>query len=245
MYLWAIYIFPGFVCLFCFSQIGRQILRMYKLLTDSWMKQLGTRPRSFIYRNTWIGFSVQCAYRTIYRLRWTGTNISAREEISVFSYPYLSPYEFGRDKFRGAKIRINSQSFCKFLWRKGNGSQWVKNVGSGDFLKPMRIRITVLQIPYHHEPLVTTRKIINAYYFFPDPDTNGSYKCGRLEPNPVGQKWPTKRRNFKFWSAGSSLLRAEGKIWDLGSGIWIRILILICTETSVDPKHCYFLWKIL
>jgi hypothetical protein len=30
MYLWAIYIFPGSVCLFCCSQIGRPILGIYK-----------------------------------------------------------------------------------------------------------------------------------------------------------------------------------------------------------------------
>jgi len=33
MYLWAIYIFPGSVCLFCCSQIGRLNLRIYKSLT--------------------------------------------------------------------------------------------------------------------------------------------------------------------------------------------------------------------
>jgi hypothetical protein len=35
MYLWAIYIFPGSVCLFCCSQIGRPILAIYKSLTDT------------------------------------------------------------------------------------------------------------------------------------------------------------------------------------------------------------------
>jgi len=39
MYLWVIIycIFPGSVCLFCCSQIGRLILEIYKLLTDAWM----------------------------------------------------------------------------------------------------------------------------------------------------------------------------------------------------------------
>ncbi len=55
MYLWAIYIFPGSVCLFCCSQIGRPVLGIYKSFTDTWMEELGTRPCSFISGN-----SVQC-----------------------------------------------------------------------------------------------------------------------------------------------------------------------------------------
>ncbi len=35
MYLWAIYIFPGSVCLFCCSQIGRPILGIYNSLADT------------------------------------------------------------------------------------------------------------------------------------------------------------------------------------------------------------------
>ncbi len=37
MYLPAIYIFPWLVCLFFCIQIGRQILGIYKSLTDTWM----------------------------------------------------------------------------------------------------------------------------------------------------------------------------------------------------------------
>ncbi len=37
IYPWGIYIFPGSVCLFWCSQIGRPILRTYKSLTDTWM----------------------------------------------------------------------------------------------------------------------------------------------------------------------------------------------------------------
>ncbi len=48
MYLWAINIFPGSVCLFCCSQIGRPILGIYKSLTETWMKELGRRLCSFI-----------------------------------------------------------------------------------------------------------------------------------------------------------------------------------------------------
>ncbi len=65
MCLWAIYIFPVSVCPFGCSKIGRLILGIYKLLTDTWMWKLGTehynsvleikRPRSFISWNTYIG----------------------------------------------------------------------------------------------------------------------------------------------------------------------------------------------
>ncbi len=40
MYLWAIYIFPGSVCLFGCSKIGRLILGIYKPFTESWMWKL-------------------------------------------------------------------------------------------------------------------------------------------------------------------------------------------------------------
>ncbi len=55
MYRRAIYIFPGSVCLFCCSQIGRLILGIYKSSTDTWMYKF-----HFISENTLIGFSVQC-----------------------------------------------------------------------------------------------------------------------------------------------------------------------------------------
>jgi hypothetical protein len=46
MYLWAIYIFPRFVCLFCCRKINGPILGIYKLLTDTWVWKLGLRPRN-------------------------------------------------------------------------------------------------------------------------------------------------------------------------------------------------------
>ncbi len=48
MYLWVISIFPGSVCLFCCSQIGRPILRIYKSLTYTWIQELGMMLCSFI-----------------------------------------------------------------------------------------------------------------------------------------------------------------------------------------------------
>ncbi len=37
MYLWAIYIFPRSICLFCCRQMCGPILGIYKSLTDTWM----------------------------------------------------------------------------------------------------------------------------------------------------------------------------------------------------------------
>ncbi len=37
MYLWTIYIFPGSVCLFGCSKIGRPILGIFNSLTDTWI----------------------------------------------------------------------------------------------------------------------------------------------------------------------------------------------------------------
>ncbi len=47
-------------------------LRIYKLLPDTWMQELRTRPCSFISGNTWIGFTVQC-------VQWKCENISIAE----------------------------------------------------------------------------------------------------------------------------------------------------------------------
>ncbi len=65
MYLWAIYIFPGSVYLFCFCKIGRRILRIYEPLTDTQMWKWVTehynyvleinRSPSFFSGNTKIG----------------------------------------------------------------------------------------------------------------------------------------------------------------------------------------------
>ncbi len=52
IYLWEIYIFPWSVCLFCCREIWGPILRIYKLLTDTWMWKLGLRPRNSQKRNT-------------------------------------------------------------------------------------------------------------------------------------------------------------------------------------------------
>ncbi len=48
MYFWAINIFLGSVCLFFFfcSHIGKPILGIYKLLTDTWMKELRKRAHT-------------------------------------------------------------------------------------------------------------------------------------------------------------------------------------------------------
>ncbi len=52
MFLWAIYIFPQSVCLFCFRKIGGLIVGIYKSLKDKRMRKLGLRLRSSYSGNT-------------------------------------------------------------------------------------------------------------------------------------------------------------------------------------------------
>ncbi len=52
MCLWAIYIFPRLICLFCCRKIGVQNLEIYKSRTDTWMWKWGLRPRNSQKRNT-------------------------------------------------------------------------------------------------------------------------------------------------------------------------------------------------
>ncbi len=44
LFMWAIYIFPWSVCLFCCRKIGGPKVGIYRLLTDTWMWKLGLRP---------------------------------------------------------------------------------------------------------------------------------------------------------------------------------------------------------
>ncbi len=46
--------------LFSCSRIDRPILGIYKSLTETWMEELGLRPRSFISGNICFEFSVYC-----------------------------------------------------------------------------------------------------------------------------------------------------------------------------------------
>ncbi len=54
MFLWAIYTFPWFVCLFCFRKIDGPIVGIYKLLTEALIWKLELRPHSsFWILKTW------------------------------------------------------------------------------------------------------------------------------------------------------------------------------------------------
>ncbi len=77
----------GSICIFCCSKIGGPIEGIYKSFTDTWMRTLGTRLRSFISRNTQIGSSLQCGRASLNastpRIAWshTGRNLHG---VSIF-----------------------------------------------------------------------------------------------------------------------------------------------------------------
>ncbi len=52
MWLWAIYLFPQLVCIFCRRKIYGLTLGICKSLTYTWMWTLGLRPRSSFSGNT-------------------------------------------------------------------------------------------------------------------------------------------------------------------------------------------------
>ncbi len=65
IWLWAIYIFPRSVCLFCCRKICRSILGIYKSLTDTWMWKLRLRPSKTFSGNTYVnGILVAVYYKS-------------------------------------------------------------------------------------------------------------------------------------------------------------------------------------
>ncbi len=54
MYLWAIYIFPGSICLYGCSKMGGRILGIYKSLTDTWMWNWQTKHYHYDLEITWL-----------------------------------------------------------------------------------------------------------------------------------------------------------------------------------------------
>jgi hypothetical protein len=63
---WAIYISPESVHIFYCSRVGRPILEIYKSLTDTWMWQLGLRPRNSFFGNMCFELSVLCLFIVLY-----------------------------------------------------------------------------------------------------------------------------------------------------------------------------------
>ncbi len=52
MFLWAIYVFPLSVCLFCCRKIGGPNVGICRSLTDTWVWKLGRRSRNSLSGNT-------------------------------------------------------------------------------------------------------------------------------------------------------------------------------------------------
>jgi hypothetical protein len=60
MFLWAIYLFPWSVCLFCCRTINQQNVEIYRSLVDTWMWKMGLRPHNSFFGITSIQIYVQC-----------------------------------------------------------------------------------------------------------------------------------------------------------------------------------------
>ncbi len=68
MFLWAIYIFPPSVCLFCCRKIGGLIIGIYKSLTCTWMWKLGLKAAQFIFwGNTNRNFFAVCMNLSVWK----------------------------------------------------------------------------------------------------------------------------------------------------------------------------------
>jgi hypothetical protein len=81
-YLWEIYIFPGYVCLFCCRKICVPILGIYKSLTDTWIWKLGLRPRNSQKRNTKCDFPCSAVYYSVY----VNELVSASGSVTVYGW---------------------------------------------------------------------------------------------------------------------------------------------------------------
>ncbi len=72
MCLWTIYIFPGHI--FSCSRIGRQIMGIYKSLTDTWVWKLGLTPHNSFSGNICFEFSVLCLCTEPIVSQWAAGN---------------------------------------------------------------------------------------------------------------------------------------------------------------------------
>ncbi len=97
------YIFPGSAHVFSCSRIGRQIVGIYKCLTDIWMWKLGLRPRNSFSRNICFEFSVLslcsaehklmlCTLPREYKIQTFETNIlfcEGQNKVNIWIWLYL------------------------------------------------------------------------------------------------------------------------------------------------------------
>ncbi len=106
IYLWEIFLFPRYVCLFCCRKICGPILGINKSLTDIWKWKLGLRPRNSQKRNTLMVFSLQCSWirgaRLIFNYHrsslsselWEGKMPSGRRQLHTPLVGKLAPESF-------------------------------------------------------------------------------------------------------------------------------------------------------
>ncbi len=85
MFLWAIYIFPRSVHLFCCSKIGRSIVEIINRSQTHECWNWEHRPRSFISRNICFKISVKCLWPEFY--------IDCAQDVQVIGF-YESPADY-------------------------------------------------------------------------------------------------------------------------------------------------------
>ncbi len=100
MYLWAIYIFPGFLCLFCCSQIGRPILGIYKNIAHRYMN---------------VGIGNGCIFGTVWDFH-TGCKLGSWVlSLNTYITPLWAMVEFFKSQYMYWFVRGRSSVICHLL----------------------------------------------------------------------------------------------------------------------------------
>ncbi len=150
MGLWAIYIFPRLVCLFCCRKVCGPILGIYKSLTDTWMWKLALQFLfwEFIQK---MGFLLQCSMSFRFKQCPVCVDRSTLHGYTLFTVKYL------KRKSHPSKIlkhEGNSRLWMQPLYSKR--SKYIAAVISivaGRFVANLRCLNIILEIFYFYHKL--------------------------------------------------------------------------------------------